>query len=134
MLVRILRRVLAAEPSPDCITGIHLYEYLQHAKAGAVSQAEPRAGVLAWWRISPARAETELEGGDRGAIVSWQARQENVLSVEEAAVGREEADWLGVEDWVGFPVHASTDEEDCKARVEEAVVDRVCNTLSVHCS
>lgn len=51
--------------------------------------------------------------------------------MEEAAVGWEEADWLGVEDWVGFLVHASADEEDCQARVEEAVVDRVCTTLSV---
>ena len=57
-----------------------------------------------------------------------------MLGVEEAAVGWEEADWLGVEDWVGFLVHAPAGEEECEAWVEEAVVDWVCSVLSVYCA
>ena len=42
--------------------------------------------------------------------------------MEEAAVGGEEANRLGVEDRVGFGVHAVGGEEEGETRVEQAVV------------
>ena len=46
--------------------------------------------------------------------------------MEEAAVGGEEADRLGVEDAVGFVVHTVGDEEGSEAGVDTGVVERVC--------
>ncbi len=73
--------------------------------------------MLTSGRIAPARSKTELERSHNVAVAEGKTRKKWLLGVEEAAVGGKQADWLGVEDRVGFVVHALISEEDGEAWV-----------------